>query len=54
MNQLISLIYDQSIENWTGRCKSAFEDIFGALPQGFPQCRQKKREFGPDRHSHGC
>lgn len=30
MNQLINLIHDSAIENWSNKAKSAFAEIFGS------------------------
>lgn len=41
MKQLINLIYDQGIENWSERCKSAFEELFGADGGRYPDKGKK-------------
>lgn len=37
MNSLISLIYEQAIENWSEKSKGAFEELFGADGGRYPE-----------------
>ena len=37
MNQLINLIHSPGTENWSERCKSAFEALFGADGGRYPE-----------------
>ena len=41
MQKLIELIYSETTENWTDRCKEAFEEIYGSTSGRYPD-RAKK------------
>jgi 5-methylcytosine-specific restriction protein B len=41
MNKLVDLIYSKTTENWTDRCKEAFEEIYGSTSGRYPD-RAKK------------
>ena len=37
MNQLINLIYDQGLENWSERSKSSFNELYGSKSGRYPE-----------------
>ncbi|MCI0445664.1 AAA family ATPase, partial [bacterium] len=41
MDKLLNLIYSSSLENWSERCKQAFNELFGAAQGRYPEKAQK-------------
>jgi 5-methylcytosine-specific restriction protein B len=41
MEKLPNLIYSSSLENWSDRCKEAFNELFGAAHGRYPEKAQK-------------